>query len=142
MRLPPYMAPGDKVVLFDGTCRMCDGWSQFLLRHDHERRLKLCSVQSMEGQAILAWFGVPNSFFDTMLFVDGCEAVDRSDAFFRVVAELPSPWRWMRWLRFSPLPLKDWLYDRITLNRQSLFGRLERCLMPTAEHRARFLGNS
>ncbi len=141
MALPPHMLPGDKVVLFDGTCRLCDGWSRFLLRHDHDCRIKLCSVQSSEGQAILDWFGLPTEYFDTMLYVDGHEGFERSDAFLRVIGQLPAPWNWLRVLWLIPRPLRDWCYDRIALNRYRLFGREDICLVPSPEYRGRFLGN-
>ncbi|AGI23264.1 thiol-disulfide oxidoreductase DCC family protein [Pseudomonas sp. MT3] len=141
MPLPPDMLPGDKVVLFDGVCRLCTGWSRFLLRHDRDRRLKLCSVQSPEGQAILDWFGLPTDYFDTLLYIDGHCGYERSEAFLRVIGQLPAPWNWLRVLWLVPMSLRDGLYDRIARNRYRLFGREDRCLMPSAEYRGRFLGN-
>ena len=139
MALPPNMQPDDKVVLFDGTCRLCNGWSRFLLQHDRERRVKLCSVQSAEGQAILDWFGLPTEYFDTMLYVEGREGFERSDAFLRVIGQLPAPWSWLGGLRLIPRPLRDALYDPIARNRYRLFGRHEQCLLPSADHQRRFL---
>ncbi|WP_236171842.1 thiol-disulfide oxidoreductase DCC family protein [Pseudomonas pseudonitroreducens] len=141
MALPPNMQPDDKVVLFDGTCRLCNGWSRFLLQHDRKQRVKLCSVQSAEGQAILDWFGLPTEYFDTMLYVDGREGFERSDAFLRVIGQLPAPWNWLRVLWLIPRPLRDWCYDRIALNRYRLFGREDVCLVPSPQYRGRFLGN-
>ncbi|MDN5681062.1 MAG: DCC1-like thiol-disulfide oxidoreductase family protein, partial [Ewingella sp.] len=31
---PPYIQPGDRIVIFDGTCKLCIGWVNFLIRHD------------------------------------------------------------------------------------------------------------
>jgi predicted DCC family thiol-disulfide oxidoreductase YuxK len=84
MQYPPYLKKDDKVVLFDGVCKLCNGWSQFLLKQDKAGVLKLCSVQSNEGQAILAWFGLPTDHFETMLYVDGYKAYQKSDAFLHV----------------------------------------------------------
>ncbi|WP_375741668.1 thiol-disulfide oxidoreductase DCC family protein [Pseudomonas boanensis] len=141
MHLPPHLKEGDKVVLFDGVCKLCNGWSQFLIRHDTAGTLKLCSVQSPEGQAILAWFGLPTDHFPTMLFVAGARAFDRSDAVLYVVRELPSPWRYAHWLKVIPQGIRDWCYDRIALNRYRLFGRYDRCIVPSPEHRNRFIGH-
>ena len=71
MALPPHVQTGERVVLFDGVCRLCNGWAKFLIRHDRDRRFRLCSVQSAEGQAILAWFGLPTDAFETMAYVEG-----------------------------------------------------------------------
>lgn len=79
MSLPPYLKPGDKVVLYDQHCRFCTLWSGFLARRaDH--RLKLLAAQSAEGLAILDWFGLAPDHFDTWLFVDGAYACDDNDA--------------------------------------------------------------
>lgn len=138
-KLPPFILPGDRVVLFDGVCKLCNGWAKFLIRHDRERLFKLCSVQSAEGQAILEWFGLPTDHFDTMGYVEGGELFVRSDAVLRIVARLPAPWRWSAWLRVLPRGLRDWGYDRIALNRYRLFGRYDTCLLPSADHNGRFL---
>jgi predicted DCC family thiol-disulfide oxidoreductase YuxK len=141
MQLPRHLNEGDKVVLFDGVCRLCNGWSRFLIRHDRGESIKLCSVQSPEVQAILAWFGLPTERFDTMLYVEGARAWEKSDAFLAVIGQLPAPWRHLRSLRLLPRALRDWCYDRIARNRYALFGRYEHCLLPLPEHRRRFLGN-
>ncbi|HSC84262.1 MAG TPA: thiol-disulfide oxidoreductase DCC family protein [Pseudomonas sp.] len=138
-QLPPFIQSGDRVVLFDGVCKLCNGWAKFLIRHDRERLFKLCSVQSAEGQAILQWFGLPTEHFDTMAYVEGAQLFVRSDAVLRIVAQLAWPWRLFRLLRLCPRPIRDWCYDRIALNRYRLFGRYEVCLLPSADHERRFL---
>ncbi|MEK1907233.1 MAG: thiol-disulfide oxidoreductase DCC family protein [Pseudomonas sp.] len=137
--LPPCIQPGDRVVLFDGVCKLCNGWAKFLIRHDRQQLFKLCSVQSAEGQALLQWFGLPTDHFDTMAYVEGAELFVRSDAVLRIVAQLPTPWRWGALLRVLPRVLRDWAYDRIALNRYRLFGRYDTCLLPSADHAGRFL---
>ncbi|TBU88320.1 thiol-disulfide oxidoreductase DCC family protein [Phytopseudomonas dryadis] len=139
MPYPPYLQAGDRVVLYDGVCKLCNGWSRFLLRHDRDARFKLCCVQSPQGQAILAWFDMPLDRFDTLLYVDGEHAHARSDAFLRIIAELPAPWRYLSALRLLPRGLRDWGYERIAQNRYRLFGRYRHCPLPRPEDRARFL---
>jgi predicted DCC family thiol-disulfide oxidoreductase YuxK len=139
MALPPHIQADDRVVLFDGVCRLCNGWAKFLIRHDCERRFRLCSVQSAEGQAILAWFGLPTDTFETMAYVEGETLFVRSDAVLRIVAQLPGAWSLLAALRFLPRVLRDWCYDRIALNRYRLFGRYDTCLLPDADHQQRFL---
>lgn len=141
MPLPPHISADERVVLFDGVCRLCNGWSRFLIRHDRHGVFKLCTVQSPEGQAILAWFGLPTDSFETMLLVEGDTAYRKSDAFLRVVRQLPRPWRYLALLRIMPNGFRDWFYDRIALNRYRLFGRYEQCVLPTADTNRRFICN-
>lgn len=137
--LPPQLSPGERVVLFDGVCKLCNGWAKFLIRHDQQQLFRLASVQSAEGQAILQYFGLPLDHFDTMVYVEDGQLLVRSSAVLRILALLPAPWRWLAWLRLCPAPLRDWCYDRIALNRYRLFGRYDSCLIPSADHAKRFL---
>lgn len=128
-----------RVVLFDGVCKLCNGWAKFLIKHDQQQLFRLASVQSAEGQAILHYFGLPLDHFDTMAYVDDGRLFVRSTAVLHIVALLPAPWSWLRALRLCPRPLRDWCYDRIALNRYRLFGRYDSCLLPSADHAKRFL---
>ncbi|AQZ33615.1 thiol-disulfide oxidoreductase [Pseudomonas sp. LPH1] len=137
--LPPGLAAGERVVLFDGVCKLCNSWAKFLIRHDRQLLFRLASVQSEQGQALLAWYGLPTDRFDTMALIDEAGLHVRSGALLRILARLPQPWRALAWLRLIPRPLRDWCYDRIALNRYRLFGRHEVCRLPSADHAERFL---
>jgi predicted DCC family thiol-disulfide oxidoreductase YuxK len=139
--LPPFIQPGERVLLFDGVCKLCNAWVRFLIRHDPQQRFRLASVQSVQGQALLAWFGLPTDHFDTMALVENGQLLLRSDALLRIVAQLPGFWRFLAWLRIIPRPVRDWCYDRIALNRYRLFGRYDSCLLPGADHARRFLND-
>jgi predicted DCC family thiol-disulfide oxidoreductase YuxK len=128
-----------RVVLFDGVCKLCNGWARFLIKHDQQQLFRLASVQSAEGQAILQWCGLPLDHFDSMAYVDDGQLFVRSAAVLQIVARLPAPWSWLRVLQLCPRPLRDWCYDRVALNRYRLFGRYDSCLLPSADHARRFL---
>jgi len=138
----PLLKPGETVVLFDGVCKLCNGWARFLIRHDQQRRVRLAAVQSPEGQALLAWAGLPVNQFDTMAVIRDRHYWERSDAFLEVIRQLPTRWQPLRLLRVLPRRLRDWAYDRIALNRYRLFGQYDTCLLPNADHELRFLKTS
>lgn len=77
----PYLQDKENVILFDGVCKLCNTWSNFIIRHDHGRRFRLASVQSIEGQAILAHFGYPTDYYDTMLVVRGAACFEKAMRF-------------------------------------------------------------
>lgn len=137
--MPPYMQVGDKVILFDGVCKLCNAWSQFIIRYDKACVVKLASVQSKEGQAILQHFNYPITHFDTMLFVNGNQAFEKSTAFLNIVTLLPAPLRYLRFFRILPRFFRDFLYDRIALNRYWLFGKYQSCMLPSPDHKQRYL---
>ncbi|WP_213876407.1 thiol-disulfide oxidoreductase DCC family protein [Pseudomonas sp. dw_358] len=137
---PPCLNPDDCVVLFDGVCKLCNGWASFLIRHDPAHAIRLASVQSPEGQALLQWAGLPQDEFDTIAVIDAGQLYVRSNAFLQVMRHLPAPWPWLAVLRAVPRPLRDWGYDRIALNRYRWFGRYDACQLPNADHGRRFIG--
>ncbi|MFL1406749.1 thiol-disulfide oxidoreductase DCC family protein [Marinobacter sp. M1N3S26] len=137
--VPPGVGSDDQVVLFDGVCKLCNGWAKFLIRHDHQRRFRLASVQSPQGQALLEWCGMPTDQYETLVLIRNGRVHVRSDAILCILGSLPMPWRLGAVGRVIPGPIRDWLYDRIARNRYRLFGRYDTCLVLTPDHRSRFL---
>ncbi|NIL14816.1 thiol-disulfide oxidoreductase DCC family protein [Pseudomonas sp. AN3A02] len=135
----PLLKPGETVVLFHGVCKLCNGWARFLIRHDRDRRVRLAAVQSPEGQALLAWAGLPLDQFDTIAVIRDRHYWTRSEAVFEIIAQLPARWRPLLLLRAIPRFLRDWAYDRIARNRYRLFGKYDTCLLPDPDHEQRFL---
>ena len=135
----PLLKPGETVVLFDGVCKLCNGWARFLISHDRQRRVRLAAVQSPEGQALLAWAGLPLDQFDTLAVIRDRHYWVRSDAVLEIIAQLPRAWRPLLLLRGIPRVLRDWVYDRIARNRYRLFGKYDTCLLPDPDHEQRFL---
>lgn len=127
------------IVVFDSQCLMCSRWVQFLLRHDREQVIRFASMQGATGQKLLRQAGLPLVGLETLLLVDGARSWQHTGAILRVLNKLGWPWRlaWIAWL--IPAPLRDALYRVGARNRYGLFGRSEVCLMPAAEHAARFL---
>ncbi len=141
MALPPNMKEDCKVILFDGVCKLCNFWSQFIIKNDRKMIFMLASVQSLEGQQILKHFNMPTDHFDTMLYVEGDQSFEKSDAFLKIVNQLDLPWKLLNIFRFLPGWFRNWLYDRIALNRYALFGKYDQCLLPTPDHAKRYLRN-
>lgn len=135
----PYVNPEDTVVLFDGTCKLCNGWARFVIQHDRAHRIQLAAVQSPEGQALLRWAGLPQDKFNTIVLVSNNKVYIRSEAMFEILGRLGTPWRWLVFARVVPKALRDWMYNKIALNRYRLFGRYNAIRLPTADHDRRFL---
>lgn len=139
--LAPGISPSDRVVLFDGVCRLCSAWARFLIRFDRKHQFKLATVQSPAGRAILEWYSFPTDVFDTMVLVEDSRLYTRSTAAIRVLARLPFPWRLLSVTWLIPVFLRNWLYDRIALNRYRLFGKHAACVVVSADHDGRFLND-
>jgi len=139
MNFPPNIQEHERVILFDGVCKLCNAWGNFIIKNDKKHSFKLCSVQSSEGQEILRHFNFSTEHFETMLYVEGNKFYQKSDAFFKVIYILGMPWSLPYFFKILPKTLRDWLYDRIALNRYALFGKYDFCNLPTPDHENRYL---
>lgn len=149
------------IVVFDAQCLLCNGWVQFLLRHDRRGVFRFASMQGETGRALLAQAGLQVTGLQTLLLVDGrrssedlrpdglrCELAwggptrrswQHTAAILRVLHALGWPWRlaWVAWL--VPAPLRDAAYRWVARNRYRVLGRADTCLLPPPGHAARFL---
>ncbi len=135
----PYISTNDKVILFDGVCKLCNAWCRFIIRYDKNRLFKLVSMQSEKGQTILEYLERPTDYFETMLYLENNELYEKSAAFIRIVKHLPFPISLLFILKLIPNIIRDYVYDRIALNRYKLFGKYKECRLPTKEHNSRYL---
>ncbi|MGC3984419.1 MAG: thiol-disulfide oxidoreductase DCC family protein [Pseudorhodoferax sp.] len=127
------------IVVFDGQCLLCNGWVQFLLKHDRAGRLRFAAIQGRTGQALLARQGLRVEGLQTLLLVDGDRVWQHTAAIFRVLHALGWPWRlaWMGWL--VPVVVRDPLYRLMARHRYRWFGRHDTCMVPTPNVAERFL---
>lgn len=127
------------LVLYDGTCGLCNRSVQLILRHDRRGRFRFAALQSDTGRALLAKHGLPVDALDTVVLVDGDRAYTKSRAALRVAGMMDAPWPLLRALLVVPRPVADFVYDRVANNRYRMFGRVDACMLPPPEVRARFL---
>jgi predicted DCC family thiol-disulfide oxidoreductase YuxK len=129
------------IVLFDGVCNLCNRTVRFIIRHDSRARFQFASQQSAAGRRLLRQHGIPTSagLAGGVVVIEGERVWLDSDAIFRILYRLGGVWSIPAALRFFPKPLRDWAYRLIARNRYRIFGRLERCMVPTPELKKRFL---
>jgi len=103
--LPP------RLVLFDGVCGFCDRAVRWLLARDPDGRLRFAPLQGETAAALRARHPEIPDEADTVVYVEAIEGVERvflrSEAVFRLVAQLRGPWRRLAWLRWIPRPITD-----------------------------------
>jgi len=128
------------VVVFDGVCVLCSRWVRFILRHDRSARIRLASMQSASGRALLAEFGLDPDDPLSLLYVADGRGFQDSEAILRVLASFGGAWRATAALRAIPRFVRDPLYRWLARNRYRWFGRTGQCLVPTPDQAMRFLG--
>ena len=141
---PAGMLAAERLVLFDGVCGFCHGSVRWILRRDREGRLHFAPLQGATADALRRRHPEIPASVDAIAFVHASAGGERvwlrSAAVFRILRELPAPWRWLAALRWlAPVALYDRVYDAFARRRFRWFGRLAACPVPPAAVRARFL---
>lgn len=129
------------VLLYDGTCGLCDASVRLVLTLDRAQVFRFAALDSAVAGRLLAERGVvrPEAGPGTVMLIEGAGVRQRSDAVLRTCARLGAPWAWLGVLRVVPRAWRDALYDLVARHRARLAGRLAACRVPSAAERARFL---
>lgn len=96
-------------------------------------------MQNETGAALYRRFGIDPANPETLIVVQGDEALRDSDAVLAIYAGLGWPWKVLSVLKLVPPFLRDPLYLWIARNRYRIFGRHETCWVPPADYADRVL---
>lgn len=130
---------GQDLIVFDGTCLLCEGAFRFVLRRDRTERFRFATAQSALGQRLMAALDLPTTRFDTNVVIVGDRIHTHAAGIGAVLGALGGGWALLGWTRHLPGWSTDWAYRLVARNRFRLFGRRETCLVPDRELRARFM---
>ena len=128
-----------KIILFDAQCKLCSAWCNFIISNDATAIFKLCSVQSPKGALLLTHFGFSTTQYASMVYLQNGKAYTQSHAFFEVVKQLGYPFKLATAFSVLPNTFNNWLYDKIALNRYTLFGKYQYCRIPNPEDAKHYL---
>jgi predicted DCC family thiol-disulfide oxidoreductase YuxK len=123
------------LVLIDGACVLCSASFRFVARRDRDQQFRFALVQGAFGRTLAQAIGIDPDQPDSFAVILNGRPLFKSDGAIAILRRLPG-WRWTSVLLKMPRPFRDWVYDRVARNRYRLFGRLDACLVPTAELRA------
>ena len=136
--------PDGPVLLYDGLCGFCDGTVQFILEHDRHGTLRFATLQGEYARGVIARHPELQGV-DSLVLVEPAndstsERVSvRSAGALRLARYLGGPWHLARAVAIVPRFLRDWAYDGFARIRYRVFGRYDRCPVPSPEQRARFI---
>lgn len=138
-------ASDKRVILYDGTCGLCDRVVRAVLPRDAHDRFRYAALQGEYARRLLRAHGEDPDALDTFYVVvhpgTPSEALlDRGRAALAVLAGLGGIYALLAaLLRLLPRPLLDAGYRVVARNRFRLFGRADACPLPRPEWRERFL---
>ena len=128
-----------KIILFDGVCNLCSAFLQFVYKYDGKAVFKFAWIQSKQGKDILHWLNLPTDEYKTIVYINGDNFYTKSSAFLQIIKYLKMPWPLLRIGYILPTFFRDWIYDFVAAYRYRIFGKKDRCLLPTGDLKSRFL---
>jgi len=133
------MTLNDSVILFDGVCNLCNSSVNFVIEHDPDGFFKLGTLQSEKAHKYLASYDLENDEIITVILIENGKVFTKSDAALRIAKQLRGPVK-LAWI-FIILPrfIRDPVYNWISRNRYSWFGKRKQCRVPTPELKNRFI---
>ena len=131
--LPPH------VLFYDGVCAMCNGIVKAVLRVDRGNRFFFAPLEGETAARVRELHPEFPSETQSVVYLRRGQIFVRSSAAMLAAAELPYPAKALSWFRVLPTWLTDFFYRIIARTRYRVFGRYDRCPLPPARHRARFL---
>ena len=135
---------GRHLILYDGVCGLCNRLVTEVLTRDPDGVFHFASLQSEVARSLLVARGKNPDILDNMYVVADYKSgaprlLGRARAALFVIANLESPWRFLRMFGVLPTFLLDAVYKVVARNRYRIFGKLDHCLMPTPEYASRFV---
>jgi predicted DCC family thiol-disulfide oxidoreductase YuxK len=127
------------VVIFDGTCNLCNGAVNFIIKRDPEARFLFTPGQSDAASRLASQHNIHESFDETFVLIKENQCYYRSDAVLEIASQLTGGWRFLRVLHMIPSGLRDWLYSLVAGHRYGWFGRRDVCMTPTDDVARRFV---
>lgn len=115
------------IVVFDSQCNVCNGFIDFLARHDRGSKLSFVQASSDAGRKWLTLCGQSPDDPSTMIVIDNGIARLRSDAVLSAVMALGGGWRAAGALHLLPRTFRDTLYTQFARRRYRWFGRADSC---------------
>ena len=114
------------ILLFDGDCKICNFWVQFIQKRNPKNKFEYITLQSEKGQTFLAEFKI-NTSIDSIVFIWNKKANVKSNAAFQILKQFNVWWRVLLIFWIVPRPIRDWGYDLIAKNRHRFFVTKKEC---------------
>jgi predicted DCC family thiol-disulfide oxidoreductase YuxK len=123
------------IVLFDGTCNLCNSSVAFIMKHDRRGRFTFASAQSPEGKKLASRHGFAGPTPGSMVLVVGNRAYVRSTASLQIARRLDGLWPLLYVFIVIPAALRDFGYKLIAARRHRWFGTTDQCVNIPASRR-------
>jgi predicted DCC family thiol-disulfide oxidoreductase YuxK len=108
------------VVIFDGTCDLCNRSVQFIKKHDKKGRFSFLSNQSENVEGIAQQFDYKGDMSKSVVLLKDGKMLDKSTAVLHIMKQLSGAWPLLYVFSLVPKFIRDFFYGLFAKNRHWL----------------------
>ncbi|MBT8298571.1 MAG: thiol-disulfide oxidoreductase DCC family protein [Maribacter sp.] len=133
------MESSKKIVLFDGSCNLCNRSIQFVIKRDKNDEFRFATLQGDIGRRLVKERNIDTSKVDSIILIEpGVAYYTKSTAALKIGDTFGGIWKITSVLNLIPRQLRDIVYDWVAKNRYAWYGKKEQCMLPTPEIKTKF----
>jgi len=127
------------LLLFDGTCVMCNGFASFVLKNDRSEDIHFLSLQDPRVNSLLSMRNGDGLNVDSVIFLHKGKIFIKSNAALEVLRQMGGIYILGYVFKLIPRFIRDGVYTFIAKNRKRWFGTADACFIPEVKYRKRLL---
>lgn len=128
-----------KIIFFDGVCNLCNASVRRIIKYDKTGELLFSSIQSDFAKHTLFKDEEPDETPKFLIYLRHNARLIKSDAALCILKDMRFGASFLYHLIIIPRPIRDFFYVLIAKHRYRLFGKKDRCMVPSPAVRKRFL---
>jgi len=126
------------IILFDGLCNLCSSTVNILIKYDTENQLFFASQQSNAGKNLMIKYHIKDDA-NSVVLIKADIVYYKSDAII-AIANLITGWpSLLKYGSIFPVRFRNEVYNVIAKNRFRIFGKKDKCAIPSKTHQNKFL---
>lgn len=133
------MSQTQSIVFFDGVCNLCNGFVQFVLKHEATAHYQFCSLQSEFANHFFKEKHFVSIGIDSVIVFENNQFYIESAAAFKIISKLKWPYRAFGIFAMLPNFINNSIYKLIAKYRYKIFGKTNVCWVMSNNYNERFL---
>jgi len=121
----------ERLIIFDGYCKLCDGTVQFLIKRDSKKLFKFSNLQSQLTQELQKQNKESFQNVDSIIYLKDQKLYTKSTAVLEILKDLAGVWKVFYAFIILPKFIRDAFYDLIAKYRYKVFGKYSQCMVPS-----------
>jgi predicted DCC family thiol-disulfide oxidoreductase YuxK len=134
------MFTGKPILFYDGSCGVCNGFVQWVLKNDKSKTITFCSLQSIQTVKLLSPYKEFEGLktFNTIYFINESNSLlKRSKAIIGILQTMKFKLFLIQLLKVIPIFVLDIGY-RVFANNRFLF-KTSQCIIVSVDNKHRFI---